>query len=69
MVKNLPAVWKTRLQSLDREDPPERGMATHSNILAWRSPWMDRAAWLATVHGSQRVKHDWATNTFIALFL
>ena len=41
-VKNLPAVkemWKTRVQSLGQEDPLEDGMATHSSILAWRSPW------------------------------
>ena len=34
MVKNLPAVWETRVQSLDQEDPLEKGMATHSSILA-----------------------------------
>ena len=49
MVKNLPAMWKTWVQSLGREDPLEI-MATHSNILAWRIP-MDRRAWWGTVHG------------------
>ena len=39
MVKNLPAVQETRLWSLGREDPLEKGMATHSSILAWRIPW------------------------------
>ena len=39
MVMNLPAVQETRVQSLDREDPLEEDMATHSSILAWRSPW------------------------------
>ena len=48
-VKNPPAMQKTRVQSLDQEDPLEEGMATHSNILAWRNP-MDRGAWQATVH-------------------
>ena len=38
MVKNLPAMWVTWVQSLGREDPLEKGMATHSNILAWRIP-------------------------------
>ena len=38
MVKNLPAMWETQVQSLDWEDPLEKGMATHSGILAWRIP-------------------------------
>ena len=38
MVKNLPAVWGTWVQSLGQEDPLEKGMATHSSILAWRIP-------------------------------
>ena len=50
MVKNLPAVRDTWVQSLGWEDPLEEGMATHSSILAWRIP-MDRGAWRATVHG------------------
>ena len=39
MLKNLPAMQETWVQSLDWEDPREKGMATHSNILAWRIPW------------------------------
>ena len=39
IVKNLPAMQETRVQSLDREDPLEKIMATHSSILAWRIPW------------------------------
>ena len=50
MVKNLPAMGETWVQSLCWEDPLEEGMATHSSILAWRIP-MDRGAWWATVHG------------------
>ena len=38
MVKNLPAVQERQIQSLDRKDPLEKGMATHSSILAWRIP-------------------------------
>ena len=38
MVKNPPAIWDTWVQSLDWEDPLEEGLATHSSILAWRSP-------------------------------
>ena len=50
MVKNLPAMQETWVQSLGQEDPLEKRMATHSSILAWRIP-MDRGAWRATVHG------------------
>ena len=48
LVKNLPATQETWFQSLGWEDPLEAGMATYSNILAWRIP-MDRGAWWATV--------------------
>ena len=41
MVKNLPAVWEAKVQSLGREDPLEKGMGTHSTILAWRIPWTE----------------------------
>ena len=40
MVKNLPAMQETWVQSLGREDVLEKGMATHSSILDWRIPWM-----------------------------
>ena len=50
MVKNLPVVWENWVRSLGGEDPLEEGMATHSNILAWRIPIV-RGAWQATVHG------------------
>ena len=56
-VKNLPAMQETWIRSLGWEDPLEEGMATHCSILAWRIP-MDRGAWWATVHGSQRVRHN-----------
>ena len=39
MVKNLPAIQETWVQSLDQKDPLEKGMATHSSILAWKIPW------------------------------
>ena len=48
MVRNPPAMQETWVQSLVWEDPLEKGMATHSSILAWRVP-MDREAWRATV--------------------
>ena len=43
VVKNLPAIQKTQFQSLGREDPLEKGMATHSSILVWRIPWTERS--------------------------
>ena len=46
MVKNPPAVWDTHVQSLGREDPLEKGMATHSSILAWRIPWTEECGGL-----------------------
>ena len=49
LVKNLPAMQETQVQSLGQEDPMEEGMVNHSSILAWRNH-MDRGAWLAVVH-------------------
>ena len=57
MVKNLPTMQKTRVQSLGQEDPLEKGMATHSSILAWRIPWREEPGGLPSM-GSQRVGHD-----------
>ena len=50
LVKNLPAMWESWVQSQVWKDPLEEGMATHSIVVAWRVP-MDRVAWWATVHG------------------
>ena len=50
MVRYLPSMWETWVQSLDWDDPLEKIMETHSSILAWRIP-IDRGAWGATVHG------------------
>ena len=57
MVKNLPAMWETRVQSLGREDLLEKGMATRSNILAWRIPWTEEPDGLQSM-GLQRVGHN-----------
>ena len=57
MVKNLPAVLETRVQSLGWEDPLEKGMATHSSILVWRIPWMEEPGELQYM-GSLRVRHN-----------
>ena len=61
MIKSLPAMWKTQVRSLGWEDL-EKEMATHSSILAWKIPWMKEPGGLQSM-GSQRVGHDWATNT------
>ena len=61
MVKNLPAMQETWVQSLGGEDPPEKGMAAHSSILAWRIPWTEEPGGLRSI-GSQKVGHDWTTN-------
>ena len=49
MVKNLPAMQETQVPSLGREDPLEKGMATHSGILAWRMPWTEEPMGLQRV--------------------
>ena len=63
MVKHLSTMRETRVQSLGWEDPLEKEMATGPCILAWRIPWTDVPDGLQTM-GSQRVRHNWATNTF-----
>ena len=62
MVKNLPAMWETWVRFLNREDALEKGMATHSSILAWRIPWTEKPSGLQSM-GLQRVGHNRATNT------
>ena len=54
LVKSLPAVWETRVQSLGWDDPLEKGMATHSSILAWK---MEDSGKLQSI-GSHRVGHN-----------
>ena len=55
-VKNLPAMQETRVQSLGREDPLEKGMAAHSGVLAWRIPWTEEPGGLQAIE-SQRIRH------------
>ena len=57
MVKNLPAMQETGVQSLGQEDPQEKEMATHSSILAWRIPGTGKPGGLPSM-GSHRVGHD-----------
>ena len=56
-VKNLSTMEETWVGSLDGEDPLEKGMATHSSILAWRIPWTEESGELQFM-GLQRVRHD-----------
>ena len=56
MVKNLPAMWETWVQSLGQEDPLEKELATHSSILVWRISWTVEPGRLESM-GSQRVGH------------
>ena len=61
MVKNLPAVQETGVQSLGRWDPLENGMETHSSILDWKIPWTEEPGGLQSMK-SQRVRYDCAIN-------
>ena len=62
MVENLPVMQETQVQSLGWEAPLEKGKATHFRILAWRIPWTEEPGRLQSL-GSQRVGHNWTTNT------
>ena len=53
MVRNPPAIWETQVRSLSQEDPLEKGMETHSRILAWRIPWTKEPSPLLQFMGSQ----------------
>ena len=59
MVKDLPAMQETQVRSLDREDPLEKEMATHSSTLAWKIPWTEEPGKLESM-GSQSVRHNWS---------
>ena len=63
IVRRLPKMQETRVQSLGQEDPLEKEMATFSSILAWKIPWTDEPGRLQSM-GLQRVGHDF-TFTFI----
>ena len=57
MVKNLPVMQETQVQSLGREDPLEKGLAVDSSILAWRILWTEEPGGLLSI-GSHRVRHN-----------
>ena len=63
IVKNLPAMQETWVQSLGQEDLLGKGMATHTSILTWEIPWMEEPGRLQSM-GLQRVRYDWETKTF-----
>ena len=60
-VKHLPAMQETWVWSLGGEDPLEKEMATHSSILAWKTPWMEKPGGLQSME-SQRVRHNWVSS-------
>ena len=57
---------ETWVPSLGQDDPLEKEMATHSSILAWKTPWMEEPSRLQSM-GSQRVRHDWVTSVFFLI--
>ena len=67
-VKRLPARRETQIQSLGREEPLEKEMATHSSILAWRISWTEEPGRLQSM-GSLRVGHNWATSLSLMYIL
>ena len=64
-VENLPVMQGIRLGSLGQKDPLEKGVATHSSILAWRIPWTKELGGLQSMGSPKRVGHDWVTNIVI----
>ena len=68
MVKHLPTMQETWVQSLGRDDLLEKEMATHSSILAWKNPWTEKPHRLQSM-GSQRVRHDWVTSFSLSTHL
>ena len=67
-VKNLPAMQDMWVQSLGQEDHLEKGTVTHSRVLAWKIPGTEESGGLQSM-GSQRVGHDWVTDTFTFIHL
>ena len=70
LVKNPPAIQETQVQSLGWEDPLEKGMATHSSVLAWRIPWAEEPGGLQSMgckesDATERLKHSSAQPCFL----
>ena len=68
IVKNPPAMWETWVRSLGWEDPLEKGKATHSSILAWRSPWTEQPGGLQSMWGCKKSDTTEATLHRTAIF-
>ena len=68
LVKNLPAMPETWFRSLTWKDTLEKGMTTHSSVLAWRIPWKEEPGKLQSLR-LQRLRHNWVTNTQTILHL
>ena len=68
MVKNLPAMKETQVQSLGQEDPLEKDMATHSCSITWRIPWPEEPSGLQSI-GLQGVRHSWRDLTHVVNYL
>ena len=66
MIKNLPEIQETWVQCLGGENPQEREMATHSNILAWEIPWIEELAGYSPSWGHKRVGHDYVNLRYTA---
>ena len=62
MLKNLPVMWETQVQSQGQEDLLKKGMATHSSSLAWRTPWTEEPGRLQSM-GLPRVRNEWVPST------
>ena len=67
MVKNLPVMQENQVPTLSSKDPQEKGMSTHTNILAWRISWTEELGGLQSM-GSRRVGHDLPSNSNIPIF-
>ena len=62
-VKNLPAVQETQVRSLNRKDPLEKGLATHTSVLAWRIPWTDEPGRLESMKPQELDMTEQLTHT------
>ena len=63
MVKNLPAMWETQVRSLGWKDPQEKGMGTHSSILAWKISWTEEPGGLQSMGSQESETTEWLTHT------
>ena len=69
MVKRLPAMWETQVQSLGWEDPLEKKVATHSSTLAWKIPWTESWTQLSNLTSLQGKGQDYRLQILVLLFM